>query len=205
MPRASFRLLLLAVLVFAVLWWVQVERHRSPKPISSARPAPGATPASPPSSTPPVAPVAADAAPVDAASAPSGAVQRAFRFVLNAQKLDLEATEDIRGDFHRRRGEMPWAAGMLYYRLLDAQQRVLAEETQLPPDHVCVVLDPHTPDENGRPIPARMTSDGPVVFQARLPKLDDATHLQVYRLTGARPANATEPPGQLLAVFPLAR
>jgi len=205
MPRAPFRLPLLAVLVFAAIWWVQVQRHRSSNPVTSAPAAPGAPTATPPASTPPVAPILADAAPVDAASAPSGGVQRAFRFVLNAQKLDLEATEDIRGDFHRRRGEMPWAAGMLYYRLLDAQQRVLAEETQLPPDHVCVVLDPHTPDENGRPIPARMTPTGPVVFQARLPKLDDATHLQVYRLTGSRPANAAEPPGQLLAVFPLAK
>jgi len=132
--------------------------------------------------------------------------QRAFRFVLSFGKLELETVEDIRGDFHPRRGRTAWQPGMLYCRLLDDQQRVLAEETVPAPDHVCVVLDPNTPGPDGKPQPAVLTTTGPVVFQVRLPKMDSATQMKVYRLAGAQSAGLDEePPGQLLAIIPLAR
>ena len=121
--------------------------------------------------------------------------------MLVGDTLALEATEDLRGEFRRRRGPAAWAPGMLCCRLLDAEQRVLAEETLSPPDRTCVVLDPHIA---GPPQPTVLTADGPVVFQVRLPKLAAATELKVYRLAGAdRAALGAEPVGTLLGSFPL--
>jgi len=161
-------------------------------------------------------------APVAASSEPAGEVKedkprevpppgqdrerRAFRFVLSDGKLELEAVEDIQGDFHPRRGRAAWQPGMLCCRLLDDRQRVLAEETVPAPDHVCIVLDPNVAGADGKPQPAVLSPGGPVVFQVRLPKMESATQMKVYRLAGAQPAGFDEEPaGQLLATIPLAR
>ncbi len=158
----------------------------------------------------PIAPtVAATAAaqvspssPVLAATPASG--QRAYRLILDGDSLVLEAAEDLRGEFRRRRGPAAWSPGMLCCRLLDADQRVLAQETVPPPDRTCVVLDPHVTGPAGQPQPAVLTADGPVVFQVRLPQLATATELKVYRLAGTDPAAFDqEPAGTLLATFPL--
>jgi hypothetical protein len=130
--------------------------------------------------------------------------QRAYRLVLAGETLALEAAEDLRGEFRRRRGPAAWAPGMLCCRLLDAEQRVLAQETLPPPDRTCVVLDPHVAGPAGPPQPTVLTADGPVMFQVRLPKLAAATELKVYRLASAdRAALGAEPVGTLLGSFPL--
>lgn len=132
--------------------------------------------------------------------------QHAFRFILTDGKLALDAVDDIQGDFRPRRGEMAWEAGMFYCRLLDAEKRVLAEETLMAPDHVCVVLDPHTPGADGKPQPARLSPTGPVVFQVRMPGGEAATDMKIYRIQGPRPATpGDEPAGELLATIPLTR
>jgi hypothetical protein len=140
---------------------------------------------------------------IEAQGSPRG-VQRAFRFVLHDGRLELEAAEDIHGDFHQRRGPVAWQPGMLCCRLLDAQKRVLAEETVQAPDRVCVVLDPNTKDADGNPLPAVLSPKGSAVFQVRLPKVGAATQMRVYRITGPRPATAGGNfAGQLLATVPL--
>jgi len=132
--------------------------------------------------------------------------QRAFRFKINGAAIELDAVEDIRGDFHRRRGELQWSPGMFYCQLLDTQQRLLAEETLAAPDHVCVVLDPNTTDLDGKPLPARLSPTGPVVFQVRMPKFQDAALMKIYRLSGPPPTGpGLEPTGTLLATIPIAR
>ncbi len=108
------------------------------------------------------------------------------------------AIEDTRGDFRKRRGPLPWQPGMMYGRLLDAGKQVVAEDTLPAPDAKCVVLDPHLLTPDGAPSPTQFTADGPVVFQLRLPKVDSATHLKIYRLTGHQPAAANEEPAGLL-------
>ncbi len=162
---------------------------------------------------PPAAPIAPTVAATAAAqvspSLPAVAVpptpgQRAYRLVLAGDTLALEAAEDLRGELRRRRGPAAWAPGMLCCRLLDAEQRVLAEETLPPPDRTCVVLDPHVRGSAGQPQPAVLTAEGPVVFQVRLPKLAAATELKVYRLASTDPAAlGAEPVGTLLGSFPL--
>ena len=132
-----------------------------------------------------------------------GAPQRAFRFVLNGDSLALEAAEDIGGEFRPRRGAAEWQPGMLCCRLLDSRQRVLAEEAVPAPDHVCVVLDPNTPGDDGAPLPARLTAKGPAVFQVRMPRLDAAAEMKVWRITSPRAGGAAE--GKLLATVPLDR
>jgi hypothetical protein len=142
---------------------------------------------------------------VEANDAPRGE-QRAFRFVLHDGRLELEAAEDVHGDFHQRRGPVAWHPGMLCCRLVDSRQRVLAEETVHAPDRVCVVLDPNTAGPDGKPLPAVLSPKGPAVFQVRLPKVASATEMKVYRITGLRPATAGgEFAGQLLATVPLNR
>ena len=118
--------------------------------------------------------------------------------VLNGDAVELEATTELRGDFRPARRGAIWAPGRLCCRLLDASQRVLAEDTVPAPDFTCTVLD------GGAPQPVRFTADGPVVFQVRLPEVPAARELRVYRLTGfAPPAAGAEPAGRLLAALAL--
>ncbi len=95
---------------------------------------------------------------------------------------------------------------MFCCRLLDASQRVLAEETLRAPDELCVVLDPNTPGPDGKPQPAQLSPTGPITFQVRMPMAEGATQLKIYRLAGPRPEiRDAEPAGQLLATIPLTR
>ena len=124
---------------------------------------------------------------------------------MSGDQITLEAVTDIRGDFHRRRGPLAWEPGMLYCCLLDDSQRILAEETLPAPDQVCVVLDPHG-NADTAPQPVRFTPEGPVVFQVRMPKIDAATQMKIYRLAGPRGTTFNgEPEGALLATIPLTR
>ena len=129
----------------------------------------------------------------------------AFRLALAGDVVKLIGTDELQGDFHRRRGRLAWWPGMLYFRLLDAQQRVLAEETLAAPERTCVVLRSGSPEVDGdAPPAARVSTSVPVVIQVRMPSVAGATQLQVYRLTGERPADSqAEAPTKLLATLAL--
>lgn len=93
---------------------------------------------------------------------------------------------------------------MFYCRLLDEQGHVLAEETFAAPDHVCIVLDPNMPGPDGKPQAAQLSPDGPVTFQVRMPKVESAAMVKLYRLEGPPPAaRDAEPAGKLIAAIPL--
>ena len=108
--------------------------------------------------------------------------------------------EEVTGSFGRERA-VRWQAGMLCCRLLALDGRIVGERTMPAPDQVCVVLDPN--DASGAPAAARLTSDGPAVFQVRFPDISEAVRLEVYRIASeVRPA-AAAPVGQLLASIPI--
>ena len=137
---------------------------------------------------------------------PEAGKQTALRMVLAGDTVELLARDELQGDFHQRRGRMAWLPGMLLCRLLDGQQRVLAEETLAAPDHACVVLAPQTAGMAAMPVATRFSSPAPVVFQVRLPYVAAATQLRVYRLNGPRPADTgAEPAGKLLGSIALQR
>jgi|GEM_PF-1253206 len=134
---------------------------------------------------------------------PGNSVRVAYRLVMEKGQCTLDAIEEVQGSFRPKRVET-WAPGMLCFRLLDRNDEVLAEETMLAPDHQCVVLDPNQPDHNGEPQAIKLTSDGPVTFQARFAKVEKAVQLKIYRLSGeTKPAQNSEPEGQLLSSIPL--
>ncbi len=137
---------------------------------------------------------------VAVATVPPLGEQRTFRFLLTGDHVDLTAVKETRGDFHQRRGPLSWQPGMIYGRLLDAAQHVLAEDTLPAPDPACMVLDPHTPGTDGEPKPVMLTATGPVILHFRMPKMNSATHIEIYRLSGSEPTVADEQPvGLLLA------
>ena len=122
--------------------------------------------------------------------------QTVFRLQLDGSRCSLENIAEVTGSFGRQRA-MPWQAGMLCCRLLAGDGRIVGEQTIPAPDYVCVVLDPN--DASGAPAAARLTSDGPAVFQVRFPEISGAERLEVYRIaTEARPGDAAAPIGQLL-------
>ncbi|MBX3735529.1 MAG: hypothetical protein KF715_02475 [Candidatus Didemnitutus sp.] len=130
---------------------------------------------------------------------------RAYRIAVRGGGLVLDGVEPVFGDFHHRRGALPWMAGLWCVRLLDANQRVLAEDTAKAPDEVCVVLDPQRRDGSGNPRAAQFAGAGEeAMLQVRLPSLPEAKWLKVYSLSSAERADwNTEPAGRLLATFPL--
>lgn len=200
-------LVILAMLLIA--WWITDfgrDGQARSEPRNAQREMQGeAVPLRDDGITSAASPAARSAASAPAAGPSPSQVQRAYRLVLNDGRVELEAAEELRGDFHTRRGEMAWQPGMFYFRLLDGASNVLAEQTMPAPDQQCVVLDPNTPDATGAPKPAVLTPSGPVVFQVRMPKVEGAAQMRVYRLGGARRAAKTEEPlGQLLASIPLA-
>lgn len=211
--RRAFHIPVVVILFSALVWWALKNRTVSRDVLKKNGPVsppervlsgPRAAPAMEAPSEPDREP-SAKGPPVPTAE-DGKTERRAYRLVLSSGRLELETAEDIRGDFHPRRGRTAWRPGMLCCRLLDAQQHVLAEETLPAPDYVCVVLDPNTPGQNGKPQPAALSPTGPVVFQVRMPKLESATQMKVYRIVGTQPPRLREePPGQLLATIPLAQ
>ncbi|MEI6674591.1 MAG: hypothetical protein WCO57_05390 [Verrucomicrobiota bacterium] len=196
MRKTRMWILVVLVLVLAVgLWWLLDQRlqaaaiRRSDEKSSASGVA-----------VETVAKVVAVAAEwIDAgAGRPEPGRRTAWRMVLAGDRVELLGREDLQGDFHERRGRMAWLPGMLLCRLLDARQQVLAEETLAAPDHACVVQDPQMTGEGGQPMAVAFSSSAPVVFQVRLPRVANATQLQVYRLTGPRPAAAEAAPAGIL-------
>ena len=143
--------------------------------------------------------------PVDSGGKSQPSKRMAFRLALEGEVVKLIGTEELQGDFHRRRGRLAWWPGMLYFRLLDVQQRVLAEETMAAPERTCVVLRTGSPEVDGdAPPTARVSTGAPVVLQVRMPSVAGASQLQVYRLTGEQPADSqAEAPRKLLATLAL--
>jgi hypothetical protein len=130
---------------------------------------------------------------------------QAYRIAVKGGVLSLDGTERIAGDFHRRRGPQAWMPGMWCVRLLDAEGRVLAEETAQAPDEVCLVGDPRNLGANGLPQATQFAGAGEeAMLQVRLPPHPDARMLKVYRIGGLERADwDTEPMGRLLATLSL--
>ncbi len=130
---------------------------------------------------------------------------QAYRIAVRGGVLSLDGTERIVGDFHRRRGLQAWMPGMWCVRLLDANLRVLAEETANAPDAACVVIDPRNSGADGQPQATRFAGAGEeAMLQVRLLSHPDAKWLRVYRLSGMERADwNTEPMGQLLSSLSL--
>ena len=127
--------------------------------------------------------------------------QHVFRLQLEGNRCTLEAQEEVSGAFGRER-TVRWAPGMLCCRLRAEDGRIVGERTLPAPDQVCVVLDPNDP--SGTPTAARLTSEGPVVFQVRFADLAGAVRLEVARITAAvRPEDSAAPIGTLLASIPI--
>lgn len=192
--RRSFHvLLLLALAGLSVLWLIRAPDWDSsavgPESVVAAAPsAVGATPN--PSERLPTA----FTQPLDSAPADPARHRRAYLLSLDSGNLTLEGRQDLEGDFGRPddRGMESWP-GMLRCKLLSATGVVLAEELIRAPDQLCTVLD------GGKPVTYRPA--GPVIFQARLPRVAHAAQLEVYRVA-ARDGAA---PDLLLGSLPLNR
>ena len=122
--------------------------------------------------------------------------QHVFRLKLDRGNCTLENVEEVTGDFGRERFQR-WQPGMFCCRLIAKDGRIVGERTMPAPDQICVVLDPN--ETSGTPIAARLTSDGPAVFQVRFPDISGAVRLEVHRISSeTRPASA-ESVGPLIA------
>lgn len=206
MPRTSrFPLILLLVLIaLAVGGIVWLERKAPPQAGSPPRP-PLTQPVartSPPADAP--LPQPAPAVPVATPPAGRGTPQQAYRFAVRGGKISLEGVDLLQGDFHKRRGTQAWLPGMWCVRFLDADLRVLAQETAAAPDEPCVVLDPHVPTAGGTPQASKLKLTDDVMMQMRMPPVSGASWIKIYRIAGTNPAAwDVEPMGQLLASIPL--
>ncbi|MBL9131370.1 MAG: hypothetical protein JNG86_09235 [Verrucomicrobiaceae bacterium] len=170
----------------------------------------GTTPASRAEAQSPAAiqrpPAAVEAAPrLETARADGRRELHAYRLAVKGGVVTLDGSTRIAGDFHRRRGPVAWMPGMWCVRLLDAEGRVLAEETANAPDDVCLVGDPQNLGPDGKPRVTQFAgaaAEG--MLQVRLPPHPEAKMLKVYRIAGLQRADWTsEPLGRLLAAIPL--
>ncbi len=123
--------------------------------------------------------------------------QRVFRMILEAGECRLEAVDEVAGDFRPRRGTEEAHAGMIACRLVGADGQIVAEHLVHPPDHACVVLDPHLGDDPSTPV--MLSGLGPQVFQVRFPAETRGAQLEIYRITRTRP----EPAETLLLTVPI--
>ena len=133
---------------------------------------------------------------------PSPSTRTVYRFQIEDDRCELLAAEPIQGDF-RRRTVSRRQPGMLRCRLVDAEQRVLAEEFLPQPDFHCVVLDPVAPSSTSNASPARLTGSGPVVVQTRLAASAPATTLEIGRIDPSPDEAPDSVVVRTLARFPL--
>ncbi len=130
---------------------------------------------------------------------------QAYRLAVRGGVVSLDAVESIRGNFRQRRGPVSWMPGMWCVRLLDADMRVLAEDTAAAPDALCLVLDPQNKDATGAARATQFAGSGEeAMLQVRLPPQPGAKWLKVYRIASLERAGwDTEPMGQVLASISL--
>lgn len=130
---------------------------------------------------------------------------QAYRLTVRAGIVSLDAVERLTGEFRQRRGPVTWMPGMWCVRLLDADMRVLAEDTAPAPDAMCVVLDPQNKDAVGAAQATQFSGAGEeAMLQVRLPPQPGSKWLKVYRLASMQRADwNTEPMGQVLASISL--
>lgn len=205
MPSRSHPLpwLLLAVLAFVgLLAWLQPRADSvaaSPEKTQNELQQPSDLPSIPKQ------PEKLETMPTEVVRADGKRELQAYRLAVKGGVVSLDGTQRIAGDFHRRRGQQAWMPGMWCVRLLDAEGRVLAEETANAPDDVCLVGDPQNIAPNGRPQVTQFAGAGEeAMLQVRLPPHPDARMLKVYRLGGLERADwKTEPMGKLLATISL--
>lgn len=202
-------ILLLALLVVAAggFFWLAGRPERSARQeISTAGPL--STPSFPVGEAQTVASVeqgpAASTGALPTPPAGGKSQRQAYRFALRGGKISLEGVDLLQGDFHKRRGPMAWRPGMWCVRFLDADMRVLAQETAPAPDEPCVVLDPNVLNASGNPQVSQLKLTDDVMMQMRVPPVSGAAWIKIYRIASAQPAAwDVEPMGQLLASIPL--
>ena len=202
------RIVALALLVIAMLLVWLWPRQEKKVPASSQVGKPEQQAGSVKAAAIAAAPVVPEPAPppvVEAVRADGKRELQAYRIAVRGGVVSLDGQERIAGDFHRRRAPQAWMPGMWCVRLLDANMRVLAEETANAPDERCVVLDPQNLGANGKPQATQFAGAGEdAMLQVRLPPNPDAKWLKVYRLSSMQRADwNTEPMGQLLAALSL--
>lgn len=146
-------------------------------------------------------PVHAADAPLDVVRADGKREVQSYILLVKNGVVTLDGSSRIAGDFHRRRPPQAWMPGMWCVRLLDANLKVLAEQTANAPDEVCLVGDPQNPGPDGKPQVTQFAGAGEeAVLQVRMPPHPDAKWLKVYRIGGLQRADwNTEPVGKLLA------
>lgn len=204
MSRASrFPLILLLVLLAlaaGVHFWLQ----RVARPPQAALPPPAALPQPPKKAGGLTLEKRATGTPSPAPPAGGGTLQQAYLFAVRGGSITLEGVDLLQGDFHKRRGAQPWQPGMWCVRFLDADMRVLAQETTAAPDEPCVVLDPNVLNDSGAPQASKLKLTDDVMMQMRVPPVHGASWIKIYRIAGTQPASwDVEPMGRLLASIPL--
>lgn len=200
-------ILLLALLVVAAggFLWLGGRLQRSAKQLSS-RAGLRSTPSAPRGEAQADVAVEQGTAVAPPPTPPVGgkSQRQAYRFALRGGKISLEGVDLLQGDFHKRRGPMAWRPGMWCVRFLDADMRVLAQETAAAPDEPCVVLDPNVLNAAGNPQASELKLTDDVMMQMRVPPVSGAAWIKIYRIAGAKPAAwGVEPMGELLASIPL--
>ena len=140
-------------------------------------------------------------APLEAVRADGKREVQSYILLVKNGVVTLDGSARITGDFHRRRAPQAWMPGMWCVRLMDANLKVLAEQTANAPDEVCLVGDPQNPGPDGKPQVTQFAGAGEeAVLQVRMPPHPDAKWLKVYRIGGLQRADwNTEPVGKLLA------
>ncbi|MGV3658896.1 MAG: hypothetical protein ACO1TE_01890 [Prosthecobacter sp.] len=202
--RPSTLLLALGVIALIAAWLLRPEA--APTAVSVPQKMVVSTyQTAPVQRTPAAAPPPGVPAPPSVPTPGGKSEMQAYRLAVRAGTVSLDAVERITGDFRQRRGPLPWMPGMWCVRLLDADMRVLAEETAAAPDALCVVLDPHNKDPTGGPQATQFAGGGEeAMLQVRLPPRPGAKWLKVYRLAGMERADwNTEPIGEVLASISL--
>lgn len=198
-------LLLVLLTLLGVLIWFWF--HESENPIAVKDPAK------------PIEPLRAEASPPTSAQnqLPPGGTKpevvradgarelQAYRLLVKGGVVTLDGTARIAGDFHRPRGPLPWMPGMWCVRLLDADMRVLAEETTNAPDEICMVGDPQNVGTDGKPKVSQFSGAGEeAMLQVRMQPHAQAKWLKVYRIGSLQRADwSVEPMGQLLTSISL--
>jgi hypothetical protein len=131
-----------------------------------------------PAAMPPVTPAPVSDVADEKAEKTGPRYKRAYMLSIDKGAVTFLEAQDIEGDFAPRRRKAEEWTGMLRCRLMSETNAVLAEEVLPAPDYVCNVIDPQSSPTQ----PVRLTGDGPVVFQVRMPRVKGAVRLDISRI-----------------------
>lgn len=202
-------ILAIAVLLLITLWRLRYQPYQRDDAKIAPQEIAYVEPPSPDQAAPTESPLPASALsdlPADSAPVSSGKTELvAYRIAVRNGNITLDGIEHIWGNFHARRGSLTWYPGMWCVRLLDADMKVLAEDTLRAPDATCIVLDHHHTDAEGHPQPVQYSGLAEEsMLQMRLPPNPEAKWLHIYRISTTSAIDWThDPSDQQLAAIPL--